>query len=64
MYKQIGELTNLGIQIKSGYLLGLQHGISLADLDHRFQAQIKEIKELRAALREKDGQESSPEAGA
>jgi len=36
-----------------GYLLGLKHGISLADLDHQFKANIKEIEDLRKMLREK-----------
>jgi len=38
-----------------GYLLGLRHGISLADLDDRYNAQLKEIEELRYLWREKDG---------
>ena len=38
-----------------GYLLGLRHGISLADLDHQFKANIKEIEDLKEMLREKNG---------
>ena len=40
-------------QQMDGYLLGLRHGISLADLDHHYDAQLKEIQELRAMLKER-----------
>lgn len=42
-------------QRMDGYLLGLRHGISLADLDHHYDAQLKEIEELRYLWREKNG---------
>ena len=41
-----------------GYLLGLKHGITLADLDNHYKAQLKEIEEMQKLLREKDGQEN------
>jgi len=44
-----------------GYLLGLKHGISLADLDHRYNTQIREIEEMRRALEEHNGQKSATE---
>jgi len=56
-------MNELGIHLKElekiypkldGYLLGLKHGISMAELDHQFKANIKEIEDLREMLREKD----------
>jgi len=41
-----------------GYLLGLKHGITLADLDHQYEAHVKEIEDMRALLREKNGKTS------
>jgi len=52
--KRIGKLN----QAMDGYLLGLRHGISLADLDHHYNAQLKEIEELRTMLRERKTQKA------
>lgn len=38
-----------------GYLLGFKHGITLADLDHQYEAHVKEIEDMRILLREKNG---------
>jgi len=63
-------MNNLGAYLRKiqrndprldGYLLGLKHGISLADLDHRCNAQLKEIEEMRRALEKHNGQESAAE---
>ena len=45
-------------QRMDGYLLGLRHGISLADLDHHCNAQLKEIEELRTMLKERKTEEA------
>jgi len=60
-------MNELGIHLKElekvypkldGYLLGLKHGITLAALDHQCKAQLKEIEDMRALLREKNGKTS------
>jgi len=62
---QIKEFRNLGIQElgvrMKAYLVGVKHGISLTDLDHHYDAQIKEIDDMLAALKEDDGKESAAE---
>jgi hypothetical protein len=63
---QIRELRKLGIRelrhVLRPYLIGVKHGISLADLDHQCNAQIKEVDDMLAALEERDGQESAAQA--
>jgi len=41
-----------------GYLLGLKHGVTLAQLDQHYELQLAQIEEMRRALEEDDGQES------
>ena len=41
-----------------GYLLGLKHGISLAQPGELYAVQLAQIEEMRRALEECDGQES------
>ena len=40
-----------------GYLIGFKHGMLWADVEHRYQAQIKEINDMLAMLEERNGQE-------
>jgi len=41
-----------------GYLVGLRHGISLAQLDQHYELQLAQIEEMRRTLEECNGQES------
>ena len=65
MTNQIRELRDLGIRrlrpVLRPYLIGVKHGISLADVDHHCNTQIKEIDDMLAALKEDDGKESATE---
>jgi len=45
-------------QRMDGYLLGLKHGISLADVDYHYNAQLKKIEELRVVFKERKTQEA------
>ena len=41
-----------------GYLLGLKHGITLAQLDEHYETQLAQIEEMRQTLKKCNGQES------
>jgi len=65
MNQLIQGLRNLGIRelrhVLRPYLIGVKHGISLADLDHHCNTQIKEIDDMITALEERNGQEIAAE---
>jgi len=66
MDQLIQGLRNLGIRelrhTLRPYLIGVKHGISMADLEHHCNTQLKEIDDMLTALEEHNGQESAAQA--